>query len=152
MTSRPAPFPHGFPLRENCDPDDPHQAYLWALVALPGQNGGPLLMPVEYLQLVSKRLTDCFGLPRCAACGHVEEPRIKYRRPTSSDPHWMTSPGHWVDADAPDTPDRRPARRAVDSITPTQRAELFRELYRDHTPRERYELMRQAVVDGQDQP
>lgn len=139
---RPPVFPHGFPLRENCDPDNPYQHALWALVALPGQNGAPLVMPVEYLQLVSKRLWD-LGFRR------VEEPTLKYYKPSATEPHWLTSPGSWVDIDAPDPDPRTPARRAVDSLVTQQKAELFRELYKDHTPRERYELLMKAAQEGE---
>lgn len=139
---RPPKFEHGFPLRENCDPNNPYEAYLWMLVALPGQNGGQLIMPVEYLQHVSKRLWDLNGPPSADW-----EPLLKYQRPLNTEAHWMTSPGRWVPPDTPDPDPRSPARRAVDSLVPQQRAELFNELYKDHTPRERYELMQKALED-----
>lgn len=143
----PPKFPHGFPTRENCDPDDPWTAYLWALVAFPGQNGGQLIMPVEYLQLVSKRLWDCFGPPKCTQCGHVEEPKIKYRKPTAMEPHWLTSPGRWVPVDEPDTDPTPAAERAVAGLIPKQQAEFFRALYDKLTPAQRAELMRETAED-----
>lgn len=136
----PPAFVHGFPLRENCDPNNPYQFALWALVAMPGQNGGQLVMPVQYLQLVSKRLWD-LGFRQ------VEPPKLKYRKPSATEPHWMTSPGRWVDVNDPDADPRPPARQAVDSITITQRAELFAELYKNHTPRERFLLMQKITAE-----
>lgn len=112
-----------FPTRENCNPQDPYQAFLWCLVALPGQNGGQLVMPVDYLQLVSERIWLCGGRL-------VEEPSIKYRPPTGTEPNWITSPGRWVDV-SEDDPQPNPARRALDTLTSQQKAELFAELQRE---------------------
>lgn len=119
MVKQPPKF-DGFPTRENCDPTDPHQAFLWMLVALPGQNGGQLVMPVEYLQLVSQRLWLCGARP-------VEAQQIKYRPPTGTEPNWMTSPGRWVDVGEPD-PAPNPARQVLNTLTSQQKAELLREL------------------------
>jgi hypothetical protein len=118
----PPPF-RGFPTRENCDPNDPFQAFLWMLVALPYQNGAQLVMPVDYLQLVSKRLWDCGVRPSV-------EPVVKYRPPAGSEPNWMTSPGRWVDADTPD-PDPKPIQKALESLTAQQKAELLFELKKE---------------------
>lgn len=126
------PFPHDFPTRENCDPNNPYQAYLWALVAFPYQNGAQLAMPVNYLQLVSKRLWDCFGPPN-----PEWEPTIKYQKPLSTDPNWMTSPGAWVPADAPDRDPRRPVEKAIDSWSILQQGEVAEELVRRMTPEQR---------------
>jgi hypothetical protein len=138
----PPPFPHGFPLRENCNRDDPYQAFLWMLVALPGQQGGQLVMPVSYLQLVSKRLWELGARP-------VEEPVLKYRKPGTLAPNWITSPGDWVPIDAPDDDPRTPARRAADSLVPMQKAELIRELAKDLTPRQKYEFMQKLAEHEQ---
>jgi hypothetical protein len=135
-------FDKGFPLRENCDPENPYEAFLWMLVAWPGQNGGPLIMNIDYLQLVSKRLWDL-------GCRPVADPTLKYRMPSASEPNAFTAPGYWVRADAPDDPDERtPARRAVDSVpSAQQKAELRRELDKDLTPRERFLLMQEYAED-----
>ena len=113
----------GFPTRENCNPNDPYQAFLWMLVALPYQTGAQLIMPVQYLQLISKRLWDCGVRP-------VEEPKIKYRPPSGSEPNWMTAPGRWVNAAEPD-PTPNPVRQAVKALTTQQKAELLAELQKD---------------------
>lgn len=126
MVTNPKPPKHfpQFPTRDNCDPTNPQEAFLWMLVALPGQNGAQLAMPVDYLQLVSERLWQCGARP-------VEEPTIKYQKPSATDPHWMTSPGCWTDLTTPD-PVPRPAREALDRLSLQQRAELLRELLEEH--------------------
>ena len=131
-------FPHAFPTRENCDPTNPYQAFLWMLVAMPYQKGAQLVLPVDYLQLVSKRLWDCGVRP-------VQEPVIKYQKPLSTDPNWLTSPGSWVDPDTPNRDPRTPTEKAVDNLTNQQAAELFRELRRRHTP----EQLRMIEESGQ---
>lgn len=113
----------GFPTRENCDPSNPYEAFLWMLVALPYQTGAQLVMPIQYLQLISKRLWDCGVRP-------VEQPIIKYRPPSGSEPNWLTSPGRWVDASEPD-PTPNPVRAVVRKLTTQQKAELLAELSRD---------------------
>lgn len=112
-----------FPTRENCNPDDPYQAFLWMLVALPGQNGGQLVMPIDYLQLISERLWQCGARP-------VADPVIKYRPPSGTEPNWITSPGSWVDV-SEDDPAPNPARRALSLLTAQQKAELLAELKRE---------------------
>ena len=110
----------GFPFKETCDLSKPEEFAVWALVALPGQNGAPLIMPVSYLQLVSKRLWECgFRL--------VEEPVIKYRPPGVGDPHWMTNPGSWVSVDTPDPP-VDPASAALARLAPAQKAAILKRL------------------------
>lgn len=115
-----APKFTGFPTRENCNPEDPYQAFLWMLVALPYQTGAQLVMPVPYLQLISKRLWDCGARPSV-------DPSIKYRPPTGSEPNWMTAPGSWVDM-SEDDPTPNPIKQAVSALTMQQKAELLKEL------------------------
>ena len=106
-----------FPLRENCDPEVPEECFLWMLVALPqGKAGAPLIMPVEYLRLISKRLWECGARPAAA-------PIIKYRAPSGSRPHWMMSPGSWVPVDTPDPP-KNPTQDMWDRLTMQQKEEL----------------------------
>lgn len=132
-------FPHDIPTRENCDPNDPYQAFLWMLVAMPYVKGAQLVFPVDYLQLVSKRLWDCGARP-------AEAPVIKYQKPAATDPHWLTSPGSWVPVDAPDPDDRRPVEKAVDSLLNQQQAELLHELWGRLTVEQRKSLIEE--VDG----
>lgn len=111
----------GFPTRENCDLENPRQAFLWMLVALPGMRGAQMLMPVAYNQLVSEHLWKCGARP-------AADPVIKYQPPQANDPHWLTSPGRWVPLDAPEPPESNPARRALNGLTPMQKAELLKQL------------------------
>ncbi|QDH92818.1 minor tail protein [Gordonia phage Bakery] len=87
-----------FPTVDNCDPDDPDQFAVWALVGLPGQNGAPLPLPVTILRLVSRRLWN-LGFRY-----HPELRTLKYRKPQTDNPNWLISPGEWVSMDAPDDP------------------------------------------------
>lgn len=87
-----------FPTRENCDLDDPQEMFLWMFAALPGVNGGPLLMPIEYFRLVSERLHQLGAMLKCEKCGHMKEPTLEYVPPSVEDSHWATSAGKWVPA------------------------------------------------------
>lgn len=114
----PPPFEE-FPRRENCNPDDPYQAFLWMFVALPGQNGGPLVMPVDYMQLVSKRLWDLGARP-------VADPTLIWLPPTGTEPNWMTTPGKWVPADSVlEVTEEQRAQAAIGQMTMQQKAELL---------------------------
>lgn len=121
MVGFPPPF-HGFPRRENCDPTNPYEAFLWMLVALPQSRGSQLVMPVAYLQLISKRLWDCGARP-------AEKPVVKYRPPAANSPHWLSDPGTWVGVEEPDI-EENPIAAALDTLTAQQQAEVFAELER----------------------
>ena len=108
--------PPEFPLRETCNPDNPEECFLWMLVALPAQHGAPLIMPVEYLRMVSQRLWDCGARP-------TGVPVVKYRPPSGTDPHWMFAPGSWVPVSEPDPP-RNDAKEAWNRLSWQQKAEL----------------------------
>ncbi|MFE2994075.1 DUF2744 domain-containing protein [Nocardia sp. NPDC059246] len=90
----------GFPTLDNTNPNCPEEAFLHTYGGLPGMNGAPLPFPVEYLKMVSRRQWDCGARPM----GSVVPPEriIKYQRPQTSNPHWLTSPGVWVDINEPD--------------------------------------------------
>lgn len=106
-----------FPIRDNCDPTDPEEAFLWMLVGLPGLKGAPLLLPVQHLRAVSRRLWDCGARP-------VEEPVIKYRPPRAGDPHWLLSPGTWADINDPDPEEVFDVRKFVAELPLRQRQQL----------------------------
>ena len=133
-------FPFDFPTRENCDPNNPYQAFLWMLVAMPYMKGAQLVLPVDYLQFVSKRLWDCGVRP-------VEDPVVKYQKPLATDANWLTSPGSWVPAETPDRDTARPVEIAVDSLQNQQQAELMRELWRRMSPEQR-RMMLEAPDDS----
>lgn len=120
----------GFPTRDNCDLDDPKEMYLWTLVGLPGMNGGPLILPPEYLMMVSEHIFELVGPVKCEACGHLHDPEKKYIPPTGSEPNWATSPGQWVPADTPE-PVRKPAKSAWSELQMMQQAELVEAIFED---------------------
>lgn len=87
-------------------------------VALPHVKGAPLMMPMEYYRLVSKRLWDL-------GCRPVEEPTLEWVPPAASDPHWMTSPGRWVKAGtAGAETEEQHVDAVVSRMSGQQRAEL----------------------------
>lgn len=107
-----------FPTRENCDPTNPEEAFLWMFAALPMVKGAPLIMPVEYYRAVSKRLWDL-------GCRPSEEPLLEWVAPTATEPHWLTSPGRWVPAGtSPKLTEEDEASRAVEKMSRQQKAEL----------------------------
>ncbi|MGN7133376.1 phage gene 29 protein family protein [Rhodococcoides corynebacterioides] len=118
-----------FPLRENCDPTDPDEMFWWMFASLPGMNNAFFLMPIVYYRLVSKRLYDLGARVKCDACGHAAEPTLKLQLPPSGDPQWATGQGKWVPIDTPDV-EVPLVRRAVDALSPADRAAFFKELAR----------------------
>jgi hypothetical protein len=134
-------FAKGLPSRENCDLSSPYEMFLWMFVALPYAKGGPLIMPIDYYQFVSKRLYELGAMLQCPSCGHVQEPALKYQSPLSTEAHWATSPGQWVPNDVPDRDPRTPAAKAVDGLVTQQATELFKELWKRQTPAQRRALI-----------
>ena len=112
-----------FPTRENCDPNDPEEAFLWMFAALPGTNGGQLIMPIDYFRKVSKRLWDC-------GCRPTEEPTLEYVPPTAADANWATSAGSWVEAGSVSDTDKQRAaiEAAVARMGHQQKVEFFKAL------------------------
>lgn len=143
-------FTKGLPTRENCDPNNPYEMFLWMFVALPYVKGAPLLMPLNYYQHVSKHLHDLGLRLTCENCGHAHQPKLKYQPPLSTDPNVWTSPGRWVALEVPDRDPRTPAEMAVDQLIAQQQDQLFKELYRRYTPNQRKALMDKADDEPQD--
>jgi hypothetical protein len=131
------PFTHGFPTKDNCDPNNPYQAFLWMLVAMPYMKGAQLVLPVDYLQFVSKRLWDCGARP-------AADPTIKYRKPAATDANWLTSPGTWTDVNDPDPEPDRPVKVAVDALQTQQQAEVMKELWGRLSEKQRLALMAES--------
>lgn len=144
----PKPFTRGLPQRHNCDPNNPYEKFLWCFVALPGVQGGPLIMPIDYYQHVSKHL-DELGLD------FVREPTKKYQPPLE---HELVLPrscaGKWVPVDTPDRDPRAPVERFCDAMTGVQLKALFDELWRRHSPAQRAELLgdNRAELELDDDP
>lgn len=108
-----------FPTRDNCDPTDPEEAFLWMFAALPGVKGAPLLMPVDYYRLVSKRLWDL-------GCRPAAEPTLEWVPPSGNEPNWLTSPGRWVPAGSrPVLSEADQARAAMARMSSQQKHELL---------------------------
>lgn len=111
-----------FPTRENCDPNDPEEAFLWMFAALPHVKGAPLIVPIEHYRDVSKRLWDLGARP-------VEDPVLEWVPPSATEPHWITSPGRWLPAGSgPKRTERDEAKDAVARMSMQQKAELFKVL------------------------
>lgn len=110
-----------FPTVKNCNPNCPEEAFLPTYAGLPGMNGAPLPFPVDYLKLVSRRQWDCGARP--AGSVIPSKVLIKYQRPRSTDPHWLTSPGVWVGIDEPDR-DQFDIKEFVQSLPQDARRQL----------------------------
>jgi len=120
-------FANRLPTRETCDLTDPSEMFLWMLVALPGVNGGHQAFPSSYNMLISEHFYRCGAMLTCPECGYTKQPEKVYVAPTTSDPHWLTSPGTWKNAeDVGD--DEDPFDTALDKMTPQFRAKLFARL------------------------
>lgn len=120
-----------FPTVDNCDPNNPYEFAIWALVGLPNQNGAPLPLPVKILRFISRRLWDA-GFRY-----HPELRTIKYRKPRVGEPNWLTNPGTWVPIDDPDPAEPDTADVAAEmakKLTPEQKAALRKKLGLDDDP------------------
>lgn len=125
-------FANSLPTRENCDPDDPQQMYLYGFVGLPGMNGGALGFPSSVLMLWSEHFYKLFGPVKCESCGHMKEPEKVYVPPSAEDPHWMTSPGRWVPKNRAPAPKGDQLDAVLDAMPKTQQAAFFERLKRRH--------------------
>ena len=91
---------------------------------MPGVNGAPLVMPIDYMQLVSKRLWDLGARP-------VGEPTLVWLPPSGTEPNWMTTPGKWVPAESVvEVSEEDRAKAALGQMTMQQKGELFEALER----------------------
>lgn len=115
-----------FPLRENCNPADPQEAFLWMFVALPHVNGGPLILSVDKHRRDSEHLWDCGARP-------VGVPEGEYVPPGADDPHWATTPGKWVPRGSISAQEKARAelRRGIARMGHAQKVEFKRALTRD---------------------
>lgn len=116
-----------FPTVDNCDPSNPDEFAVWALVGLPNQNGAPLPLPVKILRLVSRRLWD-LGFRY-----HPELRTLKYRKPRAGEANWLSSPGTWVPIDDPD-PDEVSPEDVAKKLSPEQKAALRKRFGLDESP------------------
>lgn len=89
------------PLQSGCDPDNPEEHALWALVGLAGPNShAPLILP-EIVQREWSR-----HLHACGFRHHPELQTIKYV-PPAKDTNWVLgAAGEWVDINTPLAPEQ----------------------------------------------
>ncbi|UVT24982.1 DUF2744 domain-containing protein [Rhodococcus pyridinivorans] len=69
------------PTRENCDPNNPEEAFLWMFVGLPGVNGASMIMGPDYYRQVSKQLWELGARPVEEPIKHLERGRWVYENP-----------------------------------------------------------------------
>lgn len=88
------------PLQVECDPEDPEEMALWALICLPGlESQAAMLMPPQTLRGWSRRLHE-LGFRH-----HPEHQELKYVPPQGGE-HWLDSAsGRWVPIDQPLPPE-----------------------------------------------
>lgn len=108
------------PLREDCNPEDPHEAFLWALVGLPGPRNSPLLVHPDVLRQWSKHLWDL-------GFRHDPDEQVKeYHPPARGVTHWLNGAGQWAPKDAPRPPES--SAPDISELTPDERAYLVEQL------------------------
>ncbi|WP_037084585.1 DUF2744 domain-containing protein [Prescottella equi] len=69
------------PTRENCDPNNPEEAFLWMFVGLPGVNGASMIMGPDYYRQISKQLWELGARPSAEPIKHLEYGRWVYDNP-----------------------------------------------------------------------
>lgn len=106
----------GVPTRENCDLNNPRQAFLWMFTAPPGQAGAPLMMPTEYFELLSWRMWVLGARP-------VAEPTQKWQAPVNATANPWTAAGRWVDINTPE-PERKTVAQMMRELPAADRAEI----------------------------
>lgn len=109
------------PLQQDCNPNDPEEAFLWLLMGLPGlEEQAPMLLPPQILRKWSKRLWDG---------GLRWDPKfqtIKYVPPVGQY-HWLAGAGgSWVDIDA-DLPPEVTAP-SLDHLSHAEKQQVVRKL------------------------
>ncbi|PXX52631.1 uncharacterized protein DUF2744 [Nocardia tenerifensis] len=108
------------PSLDQCNPDDPNEAFVWALVGLPGPQNSPLLVHPDVLRQWSKHLWD-LGFRH-----YPDEQTKEYHPPARGLTHWLNGSGQWAEKGAP-----RPAESSapdVSELTPDERAHLVEQL------------------------
>jgi hypothetical protein len=108
------------PMFEDCDPTDPHDAFTWALVGLPGPRNAPMMVHPHVLRQWSKHLWEL-------GFRHEPEQQTKeYHPPARGGDHWLNGSGRWVPKGTP-----RPAPVAapdMSQLTADERAHVVEQL------------------------
>lgn len=103
------------PRLEDCDPDDPDQALVWASMYIPVAGRSPMVWPRMIAELISRHYTECGivhapSLARLANSHgfiHVDQlPKQtkKFMRPYRGQQHPLNGAGGWVAMDEPEEP------------------------------------------------
>ncbi|MBF6356518.1 DUF2744 domain-containing protein [Nocardia higoensis] len=108
------------PLYEECNPDDPYDAFVWALVGLPGPRNSPLLVHPDVLRQWSKHLWD-LGFRH-----HSDQQLREYIPPARGVTHWLNGSGQWAEKGAVRPPET--SAPDVSQLTPDERAHLIEQL------------------------
>ena len=111
------------PTKDKCDLSKPDEVFLWMYLGMPDIIGADLAFPVDWWKKVSEHQIDCGAMLRCPNCGHMQEPKKKYRIDPHANP-MLGASGHWVKASEPE-PERDHVAEALAKITPQVRKAMF---------------------------
>lgn len=108
------------PMYEDCNQDNPREAFTWALVGLPGPRNAPLMVHPDVLRNWSKHLWDL---------GFRHDPTQQtkeFHPPARGVTHWLNGSGQWLPTGTP----RAPQVSAPDmsQLTPHERAHVVQQL------------------------
>lgn len=103
------------PRLDDCDPDDPEQALLWASMYIPVAGRSPMVFPRMIAELISRHYTECGivhapSLARLAdARGFIHVDQLpkqqkKFMRPYRGEQHPLNGAGGWMGMDEPEEP------------------------------------------------
>ncbi len=108
------------PMYEECNQNDPYDAFTWALVGLPGPRNAPLLVHPDVLRQWSKHLWD-LGFRH-----YPDEQTKEFHPPARGVTHWLNGSGRW----APAGSERAPEATVPDmtQLTQDERADIVRQL------------------------
>lgn len=103
------------PRIDDCDPDDPEQALLWASMYIPVAGGSPMVFPRMIAELISKHYSEC-GIVHAPSLARLANPHgfihvdqlpkqtKKFMRPYRGQQHVLNGAGGWVAMDVPEEP------------------------------------------------
>lgn len=109
------------PLHEHCDQETPEEAFVWALIGLPGPRNSPLMVHPITLGEWSKHLWD-LGFRH-----YAEDQTKEYHPPARGHHHWLNGSGQWLPQGSepvvvPDLPD-------VTQMSEEERAHVVQQLH-----------------------
>ncbi|MGW4371038.1 phage gene 29 protein family protein [Nocardia takedensis] len=108
------------PAQQDCDQDNPEDAFVWAFVGLPGPRNGPMLVPQQQLRKWSRHLWE-LGFRH-----HPEHQELEYHPATPEGEHWLFQAGSWVPVGTPRPPST--GELSVADLSAAERQELVRQL------------------------